>query len=345
MGSSCSTIKLHPRKRLPEGCFGDTLPHVGVGWGEGWGRGVGSGGGVAARGWSRGSPNVWVCRPRGVGEGASWSALSFVVRRGTFSLPGLFRCSSWGRSGWGRGGCSGVPGARGCGMPCPCPRGTGPAGRSSGRLGSFRASLRQGHPDRNRQRARARRPVRAVDGAAVEHRRAPRPVLPGVREPPVSAYRPGGRAAGPDTAGGAGGGRRLHPASRGVRAGLDVRGHHAAGRRGVAAGGEVQPGAARAADAFDGRVHRPGLLRARDAGAVERGDAAHQALAGDEDRAAVPVPADDAGGVPVRIAAVRLALPGAARADALQVVHELPPHPGVNRQVWTEALKGADAHP
>lgn len=52
-----------------------------------------------------------------------------------------------------------------------------------------------------------------------------------------------------------------------------------------------------------------------------------------------------AGGVPVRIAAVRLALPGAARADALQVVHELPPHPGVNRQVWTEALKGADAHP
>ncbi|GHJ21571.1 dCTP deaminase [Streptomyces albus] len=45
-------------------------------------------------------------------------------------------------------------------------------------------------------------------------------------------------------------------------------------------------------DALDGRVHRPGVLRPRDAGAVERRDAAHEAVARDEDRPAVHVPAD-----------------------------------------------------
>ena len=47
--------------------------------------------------------------------------------------------------------------------------------------------------------------------------------------------------------------------------------------------------------------------------------AADQAVAGHEDRAAVHVPADLAGRVPVRQRAVRLPLPGAARADAARV--------------------------
>ncbi|CAG7649614.1 hypothetical protein SBRY_50140 [Actinacidiphila bryophytorum] len=54
------------------------------------------------------------------------------------------------------------------------------------------------------------------------------------------------------------------------------------------------------------------------------------------------VPADVAGRVPLRLAAVRLALPGAARADRLQVVPELPPHPGVRGR---QDLRGASARP
>lgn len=84
--------------------------------------------------------------------------------------------------------------------------------------------------------------------------------------------------------------------------------------------------AARAADALDGGVHRPGVLRARDAGALERGDAADQAVAGYEDRTALHVPALVAGREPVRVDGGGVAVSGAAGADALAVAPELPPH-------------------
>lgn len=93
--------------------------------------------------------------------------------------------------------------------------------------------------------------------------------------------------------------------------------------------GKSSLGQARAGDAFDGRVHRPRVLRARDPGAVESRDAADQAVAGNEDRPAVHVPAEFSVGVPVRLGAVRVALPGAAWADGLAFVHELPSDSGV----------------
>ena len=46
------------------------------------------------------------------------------------------------------------------------------------------------------------------------------------------------------------------------------------------------------ADAFDGRLHRSGLHRPRDPRAVQRRNAAHQAVAGDEDRPALPAAHD-----------------------------------------------------
>lgn len=92
---------------------------------------------------------------------------------------------------------------------------------------------------------------------------------------------------------------------------------------------EVQPGAVGAAHALDGRVDRSGVQRARDAGAVERGDAADQVVARDEDRADVPVPDELAGGVPLRVGEVRVAVPGPAGADALAVLPELPSDEGV----------------
>ncbi len=70
----------------------------------------------------------------------------------------------------------------------PCEMPTVP-GVSSGR-----ASLRQGHPGRDRRRSGAHRPVRRIHGAALEHRRAARPLLPGVRESPLSTHRPLRRA-------------------------------------------------------------------------------------------------------------------------------------------------------
>lgn len=109
-------------------------------------------------------------------------------------------------------------------------------------VSSVRASLRQGHPGRDRQRAGADRSVRRLHGAAVEHRRASRPLLPGVRESPVPAHRPLRRAGGSDPARGARGRRAVHPAPRRVRAGQYVRGRLAAGRSRLAAGGRVRSG-------------------------------------------------------------------------------------------------------
>src|SRR5690606_6127295 len=92
-----------------------------------------------------------------------------------------------------------------------------------------------------------------------------------------------------------------------------------------------QFGEAWAANALDSRLDRPRVRGARDAGAVEHGDVADQAVAGNEDRTAVPVPDEFAGRVPVRSGATRVAVPGPAGAHAVAVVPELSSHKGVRR--------------
>ena len=54
--------------------------------------------------------------------------------------------------------------------------------------------------------------------------------------------------------------------------------------------GKSSLGQAGPAHALDRGLDRPGLLRARDTGAVQRGDIAHQAVARHEDRPAMSVP-------------------------------------------------------
>src|SRR5699024_9476175 len=78
--------------------------------------------------------------------------------------------------------------------------------------------------------------------------------------------------------------------------------------------------------------------RPRDAGAVERGDAADQALPGHEDRAAVDVPAVVVGRAPLRIRGLRVALPGATGAHTLAFTAEH--HPG---QYRTRRLTGVSS--
>src|SRR5690606_9567659 len=133
-------------------------------------------------------------------------------------------------------------------------------------------------------------------------------------------------AVGADPTGRGRGRRPVHPAPGRVRPGLDLRAGHPARRRRRPGRGQVVVGPARAAHPRHRRRHRPGLLRARHAGAVQRGDAADQALAGDEDRPAVLLPAHLAGRARLRLGPVRLALPGSAGTDAEPVAPELPPH-------------------
>ena len=87
--------------------------------------------------------------------------------------------------------------------------------------------------------------------------------------------------------------------------------------------GKSSLGPARPADPLDRRLHRPGLLRSRHAGAVQRGEPADHALAGHEDRPALHLPAVLAGRAPVRLGRLRVALPGAARPDAEPLLAEL----------------------
>ena len=86
-------------------------------------------------------------------------------------------------------------------------------------------------------------------------------------------------------------GRAVHPAPRRVRARLDLRGRHAARRHRRPPRGQVLARPARPADPLDRRLHRPRLLRPRHARAVQRRDAADQAVAGHEDRPALLLPA------------------------------------------------------
>ena len=74
---------------------------------------------------------------------------------------------------------------------------------------------------------------------------------------------------------------------------------------------------------LDGRLHRSGLGRARDARALERREPADHDLPGDEDRPAL-VRADGGADRPsVRLERPRLEVPGPARPDAEPVLEEL----------------------
>src|SRR5262249_8586625 len=145
--------------------------------------------------------------------------------------------------------------------------------------------------------------------------------------------------AGPDPAGRDRRRQAVHPASQRVRAGLDLRGGYAARRHSGAPGGQVQPGAARPADPLNRGLDRSRVLRARDARAVQRGDAADQAVAGHEDRAAVPVPYQLPRRTSVRLVYLRLQVPGPARAHAIAVVPELLPGEGLSLALATEMTK------
>ena len=119
-----------------------------------------------------------------------------------------------------------------------------------------------------------------------------RPLLPGLREPPLSAHRPRGGAARPDPAGRARRRRAVHPAPGRVRA-------RRRPTRSSPCPTTSRPGSR--ARARSGRLgllthstaglHRPRVLRPRDARAVQRRDPADQAVAGHEDRPAVLLPA------------------------------------------------------
>ena len=113
----------------------------------------------------------------------------------------------------------------------------------------------------------------------------------------------------------------LHPGEFVLASTLEVISLGDTARR--AAGGQVEPRPAGAADPLDGGLHRPGLLRPRDARTVQRGQPADHALAGHEDRPAVHLPALVAGGAPVRLGGLRVALPGPARADTEPRLAEL----------------------
>ncbi len=159
------------------------------------------------------------------------------------------------------------------------------------RVGSSRASLRPRHPGRDRCWAHCARPLRPGDDPAVEHRRTPRQVLPGLRQPQVPAHRPGRGPVRPHARGRGRQGRGVHPASRRVRARLDVRAGDPARRHRRPARGQVVAGPPRPDDALDGRLHRSRLLGPRDARARQRGDAADQALPRHEDRPGLLLPA------------------------------------------------------
>ncbi|CAA9366982.1 MAG: Deoxycytidine triphosphate deaminase (dUMP-forming), partial [uncultured Nocardioidaceae bacterium] len=189
------------------------------------------------------------------------------------------------------------------------------------------AALRPRHPGRAGGETGLPGALRRRHGAALERRRPARPVLPHLREPPLPAHRPRRGPAGADAGGRAGRRRALHPPPRRVRARVDVRDRLPSRRRRGAARGQVVAGSAGAADALDGGVHRPWLLRSRDPGAGERREPSDQAVAGHEDRPALLLPAVLTCRASLRLGEVRLPLPGAARAHTLPLVTELPPHP------------------
>ena len=95
---------------------------------------------------------------------------------------------------------------------------------------SPRGPLRPEHPPPRRRGPDRHRAVRARADAAVEPRRARRPLLPGLPELPLSLHRRQGAAGGSDRARRGRRRRGVHPPSRRVRARLHARARHAAGR-------------------------------------------------------------------------------------------------------------------
>src|SRR5205085_847508 len=114
------------------------------------------------------------------------------------------------------------------------------------------------------------RPLRRGAAAALERRRARRPLLPRLPQRALPVHR---RQAAAGRADRACGDRRrpaVHPPPRRVRARLDARAGDAPGRPRCAARGQELARPARPADPLDGRLHRPGLGRPRHARALER---------------------------------------------------------------------------
>lgn len=198
-------------------------------------------------------------------------------------------------------------------------------------VSSGRASLRQGHPGRDRRRAGPDRSLRRIHGAAVEHRRTPRPLFPGVREPPLPPHRPLGRAGGPHAARRAGGDEPfiLHP-----------------GEFVLASTYEVISLPDDLASRLEGKssLGRLGLVTHSTAGFIDPGFSGHVTLEL-SNLATLPIklwPGMKIGQlcmfrlsspyrVPLRQRPLRVALPGPARADGLPVLPELPPDPGLRR--------------
>ena len=203
-------------------------------------------------------------------------------------------------------------------------------GKSSPRVSErgslLRAALRQGHPSRDRWRTGRARPVGPGDGAAVEHRRAARQVLPALRQPQVPLHRPAPSSPSSRGSSRSGPGEPfvLHPGEFVLGSTLEtvtLPDDLAARRR-----GQVVSGAARAADPRDGRLRRPRVLRARDARAVQRRDPADHALPGHEDRPALLLPPQLSRREPYGSAAYG-STTRASAAHGEPFVQELPPHP------------------
>ena len=190
-------------------------------------------------------------------------------------------------------------------------------------------------------------PFDADAGPAVEHRRAAGPVLPGVQQLAVHAHRPGAAAGRPDHAGRAGRTTTpfvLHPGEFVLGSTLEV----------VTLPDDL-------AGRLEGKssLGRLGLLTHSTAGFIDPGFTGHITLEL-SNVANLPItlwpgmkigqlclfrlssPAEH----PYGSAAVRLALPGPARPDAVPVVPELPAGPhqaltaAVERQRWTAGRIG-----
>src|SRR5262249_52854493 len=188
---------------------------------------------------------------------------------------------------------------------------------------SPRGPLRPHDPAAARGGSNRHRPVRRGAAAAVERRRARRPLLPRLPQRALPVHRRQGAAGGAD---GAGRDRRrpsVHPPPGRVRARLHTRARDAARRPRGAARGQVEPRPAGAPDPLDGRLHRPRLGRPRHARAVQRGEPPDPDLPRDEDGPAVVRGADGAGRDAVRLRGARLEVPGPAGPDAEPLLAEL----------------------
>src|SRR5690606_23251259 len=162
-----------------------------------------------------------------------------------------------------------------------------------------------------------------------QHRRPAGSVLPALRQPPLPGDRSGRAPAGPHPPGRHRPHRAVRAAPRRVRPRCHVRAGHASRRRRGPLGGQVLARPARVAHAFHSRVHRSRVHRPRHARAVEHGHHADQAVAGNEDRPALLLPALLLGRAAVRLRGDGLALPRPARSNGVPRPPGLLPRTGV----------------